>query len=183
MGKPHFCNSVGTLCSGSPPQKECGHRDGESASIGCAAPCPAQGRPEVSKGCCSMGTCPWRVLVIALIRALEGGSGLCPGVRDFLGELLLAMQRTDRVGLVSRLREGCSRNQGVTGCAGVRVEAGSARAGSVHGQQSIPTGDLVESPQKVMPVVCGCEVRSSAVPPRGASNSQMGFRRHQESEG
>ena len=85
MGKPHFCNSVGTLCSGSPPQKECGHRDGESASIGCAAPCPAQGRPEVSKGCCSMGTCPWRVLVIALIRALEGGSGLCPGVRDFLG--------------------------------------------------------------------------------------------------
>ena len=183
MGKPHFCNSVGTLCSGSPPQKECGHRDGESASIGCAAPCPAQGRPEVSKGCCSMGTCPWRVLVIALIRALEGGSGLCPGVRDFLGELLLAMQRTDRVGLVSRLREGCSRNQGVTGCAGVRVEAGSARAGSVHGQQSIPTGDLVESPQKAMPVVCGCEVRSSAVPPRGASNSQMGFRRHQESEG
>ena len=183
VGKPHFCNSVGTLCSGSPPQKECGHRDGESASIGCAAPCPAQGRPEVSKGCCSMGTCPWRVLVIALIRALEGGSGLCPGVRDFLGELLLAMQRTDRVGLVSRLREGCSRNQGVTGCAGVRVEAGSARAGSVHGQQSIPTGDLVESPQKAMPVVCGCEVRSSAVPPRGASNSQMGFRRHQESEG
>ena len=130
-----------------------------------------------------MGTCPWRVLVIALIRALEGGSGLCPGVRDFLGELLLAMQRTDRVGLVSRPREGCSRNQGVTGCAGVRVEAGSARAGSVHGQQSIPTGDLVESPQKAMPVVCGCEVRSSAVPPRGASNSQMGFRRHQESEG
>ena len=183
VGKPHFCNSVGTLCSGSPPQKECGHRDGGSASIGCAAPCPAQGRPEVSKGCCSMGTCPWRVLVIALIRALEGGSGLCPGVRDFLGELLLAMQRTDRVGLVSRLREGCSRNQGVTGCAGVRVEAGSARAGSVHGQQSIPTGDLVESPQKAMPVVCGCEVRSSAVPPRGASNSQMGFRRHQESEG
>ena len=107
----------------------------------------------------------------------------CPGVRDFLGELLLAMQRTDRVGLVSRPREGCSRNQGVTGCAGVRVEAGSARAGSVHGQQSIPTGDLVESPQKAMPVVCGCEVRSSAVPPRGASNSQMGFRRHQESEG
>ena len=183
MGKPHFCNSVGTLCSESPPQKECGHRDGGSASIGCTAPCPAQGRPEVSKGCCSMGTCPWRVLVIALIRALEGGSGLCPGVRDFLGELLLAMQRTDRVGLVSRPREGCSRNQGVTGCAGVRVEAGSARAGSVHGQQSIPTGDLVESPQKAMPVVCGCEVRSSAVPPRGASNSQMGFRRHQESEG
>ena len=71
----------------------------------------------------------------------------------------------------------------MTGCAGVRVEAGSARAGSVHGQQSIPTGDLVESPQKALPVVCGCEVRSSAVPPRGASNSQMGFRRHQESEG
>ena len=34
MGKPHFCNSVGTLCSESPPQKECGHRDGGSASIG-----------------------------------------------------------------------------------------------------------------------------------------------------
>ena len=46
------------------------------------------------------------------------------------------------------------------------MEAGAPGPVASMGQQSIPTGDLVESPQKAMPVVCGCEVRSSAVPPR-----------------
>ena len=179
MGKSHFCNSVGPSCSGSSPQVDCGHWYGGSACIGCTAPCQAQGRPEVSKGCCPTETChsggllhkaspercPWRVLVMALMGAPEGGLGLCPGVRDFLGELLLAMRETDRVGLGSHPPGRCSRNREPTGCAGVRVEAGSARTGSVHEQQSVPNGDLPESQQKATHVVCGREVRNSTVPP------------------